>query len=202
MNRNVESKTDFKFFDAQLLIRRVSPNPVILLAHKSTLTKGSLARYNLTRVEIKTFTFSARSKLLSIDNASQKRLLFIMVKNTDFIGSLNSNMYKFQHYDISDFSLFVNGKVFPNDNLSLGMDYEKTFVMDYRTLFEASGIHHSNTGLQITHNMYINGYSMLLLDLTHDRGATGSHTSHPENGSITIELKFNKLLPEAITCLL
>ena len=33
-----------------------------------------------------------------------------MVENTDVIGSLESNAYKFQHYDISDNSLFVNGK--------------------------------------------------------------------------------------------
>jgi len=50
--------------------------------------------------------------------------------------------------------------------------------------------------------MYINGYFMLILDFTPDRGALESHTSHPENGNIRIELKFNKPLPEAITCLL
>ena len=54
----------------------------------------------------------------------------------------------------------------------------------------------------MTHDMYINGYFMLLFDLTPDRGASEGHTSHPENGSIRIELKFNKPLPEAITCLL
>ena len=50
-----------------------------------------------------------------------KRLLFTMLKNTDFNGSLDSNPYKFQHYDISDISLFVNGKQFPNEGLTLGM---------------------------------------------------------------------------------
>jgi len=95
---------------------------------------------------MKTFTIAVGSKSLSIDNAVlgaiPKRLLFTMVKNTSFIGSLDSNPYKFQHYDISDFSLFVNGKHFPNEGLTLGMDHEKTSVMGYRTLFEASGIHH------------------------------------------------------------
>jgi len=41
---------------------------------------------------------------------------------------------------------------------------------------------------------------MLLFDLTPDRGASEGHTSHPENGNIRFESKFNKLLPEAITC--
>ena len=42
------------------------------------------------------------------------------------------------------------------------MDHEKTSVMGYRTLFEGSGNHNSNSGLQKTHDMYINGYFMLL----------------------------------------
>ena len=148
MNKIVDSKNVFKYMNDQLLVRRVGPNAAILLAHNSTLkNRGSLARYNLTTVELKTFTFAAESKSLSIDNAIlgpiPKRLLFTMVKNTDFNGSLEINPYKFQHYDISDFSLFVNGKQFPNEDLTLGMDHEKMSVMGYRSLFEASGIYHS-----------------------------------------------------------
>jgi len=41
---------------------------------------------------------------------------------------------------------------------------------------------------------------MLLFDLTPDRGTSDVHKSHPENGNIITELKFNKPLPEAITC--
>ena len=50
--------------------------------------------------------------------------------------------------------------------------------------------------------MYINGYFMLLFDLTSDGGLSEGHTSHPENGNTRIELKFHKPLPEANTCLL
>jgi len=89
-----------------------------------------------------------------------KRLLLTMVKNADFIGTMHTYPYKYQHYDISGFSLFVNGKQFPNEGLSLGMDHEKTSVMGIRTRFEGSGIHHSNAGHQITHDMFVNGYFM------------------------------------------
>jgi len=43
---------------------------------------------------------------------------------------------------------------------------------------------------------------MLLLDLTPDQGASEGRTSHPDNGKIRIELKFNEPSPDAITCLL
>lgn len=46
-----------------------------------------MARYYLTRVELKTFTFSAGSQSLSIDNAVlgrlPKRLLFAMAKKDE-----------------------------------------------------------------------------------------------------------------------
>ena len=81
------------------------------------------------------------------------------------------------------------------------MDHEKTSVMGYRTLSEGSGIHHSNAGHQITHDMFVNSYFMLLFDLNPDQGASEAHTSHPEQGNIRVELKFAKPLPEAIMCL-
>ena len=66
--------------------------------------------------------------------------------------------------------------------------------LGYRTLFEGSGIHHSNAGLQITHDMFIAGYFMLLFDLTPDMGASEGYSSHMDNGNIRLELKFSKSL--------
>jgi len=74
--------------------------------------------------------------------------------------------------------------------------------MGYRTLFEGSGILHSNAAHQMTHNMFLNVYFMLLFDLTPDQGASECHTSHHEQGNIRVELKFAKPLPEAISYLL
>jgi hypothetical protein len=95
MNTNNDSKVYFKFLDVQLLVHRIKPNPFIPLAHNTVLSKGGLARYNLKSVELKTFTFPKGSRFLSIDNAVlgpiPKRLLFTMVKNTDFIGSVDTN---------------------------------------------------------------------------------------------------------------
>ena len=82
------------------------------------------------------------------------------------------------------------------------MDHEKTSVMGYRTYFEGSGFHHSNAGHQITHDMFVNGYFLLLFELTPYQGASEAHTFHPEQGNIRVELKFAEPLPEAITCLM
>ena len=205
MNKDADTKKVFKFLNAQILVNRVRCSPSLLLAHKIALEKGAVASYNLTSVELKAFTFSSEAQLLPIDKAVlgpvPKGLLIIMVKNTEFLGSVTTNPCHFRHYVLSSFALNVNGRQVPTEGLSLGMNHKKTSVMGYRTLFEVSGIHHSNSGLQITHDMYINGYFMLLFDLTPDRAASEGHTSHPDNGNIRVELKFSKPLPEPITCI-
>ena len=81
------------------------------------------------------------------------------------------------------------------------MDHGNTFDMVYRTLFEGSGIHHSNTCLPITH-MYIIGFFTFLFDLTPDHGASEAHTSLPENGNFRIEIQFSRPFPDSITFLL
>jgi len=58
MNTAADCKTIFKFLDAKQLVRRIRANPKFPLAHEATL-KTNLARHNMTRVELKNFTFSA-----------------------------------------------------------------------------------------------------------------------------------------------
>ena len=98
--------------------------------------------------------------------------------------------------------MYVGGKQIPSEGLSLDMSHEKTSVMGYRTLFEGSGIHHSNSGLQITPAMYINGFFMLVFDLTPDLAASEGHASDSTHGHIRLDLKFRKALPDPLVCLL
>jgi len=104
MNKDEETKTVFKFLDAQHLVNHVRLSPSLLLAHNIALGTGALARYNLTSVEMKSFTFSSGTQSLSIDNAVLgtilKRLLFTMVNNTEFLGSVTTNTFHFRHYDL------------------------------------------------------------------------------------------------------
>ena len=98
--------------------------------------------------------------------------------------------------------MFVNGRQVPNEALTFDMRHEKASVMAYKTLFVASGSHHSNSGLQVTHDMFINGYIMLLFDLTSDLAASEGHASPAESGTMRMEVTFKEALKKAITCLL
>jgi hypothetical protein len=85
MNQTADSKVNFKFLDAKLFVKRIRVDPELLSAQNTTLKEGGIARYNLTRVELKTFAFPAGLTSLSMDNAVlgpiPKRLLFTLVKS-------------------------------------------------------------------------------------------------------------------------
>ena len=98
--------------------------------------------------------------------------------------------------------MYVKGKHIPNGGLHLDTAHEKGSVMAYRTLFEGTGIRHSNTGLQIWNTTFVNRYSMLQFYLTPDHGASEGHTSHPDSSNIRIEARFPKALIVATTCLM
>ena len=95
-----------------------------------------------------------------------------MIDNKRFLGSADTNPFKFNHYDMDSFSLYVNGKQIPSGGLHLNTDNEIGSVIVYRSLFNGTVIRHSNSGLQITHAMFVNGYFMLVFDLTPYHGAS------------------------------
>ena len=78
-----------------------------------------------------------------------------MIANNDFLDTNNTNPYKFQHFGLRTFVVNVNGREIPSESLLIDPGHEKTTVMGYEISFEGSGIYHSTSGLQETHDMYI-----------------------------------------------
>jgi len=111
-----------------------------------------------------------------------------MIKNRDFLVSLDTNPYYFCHFDLCHFTLFYNGKPIPREGLALYMFHAKNLVMAYNNLFEESGILHSNAGLQLIHDMFRAVYYMLLVDLIPNLAASEVRISLTNQGNIRLEL--------------
>jgi len=107
-------------------VRRIRTSPKISVAHSEALSKGCIARYNVRRVELKTFTFAGGPQAVSINTVLgmfPKRLVFTMVKNTDFLGSRDSNPYNFRHYDLNNFTMYLNGRFLARASLDMSREY-------------------------------------------------------------------------------
>jgi len=117
LSNKENSKVYFKVLLALLYVKRIRPSADIITAHYKNLLEGYPVRYNLTRIELKTFTFTAGSQSLSMNNAVlgrlPKRLIITIVKNTYFLGSMTSNPFNFRHYDLTHFAMYITGKQVP-----------------------------------------------------------------------------------------
>ena len=98
--------------------------------------------------------------------------------------------------------LYVNGVQHPPEPLS--MDCSSLFgaTRAYKTLFSSTVIHHDDRAHMITLEMFTKGYNILGFDLTPDRDADEEHISLPRQGNMRIEARFEKPLPEPVTCIL
>ena len=85
--------------------------------------------YPVTHTQIKTFTTSSGAQQISIDYAFlgpiPERIFIALVKNTVFFGSASTNPYNFQHYDMTNLVLYVNGVQLPSEPLT--KDCSSTF---------------------------------------------------------------------------
>jgi len=88
ISNKADSEVKLLFKEARLYVKRIRPNAKILTSHNEALLKGYPARYNFTRVELKTFTCASGQRSLSLDNVVlgvlSKRLIFTMVKTLTF----------------------------------------------------------------------------------------------------------------------
>jgi hypothetical protein len=78
-----------------------------------------------------------------------------MLRNVDFTESADTNPYLLRHFGLNYYVLYLNGRQVPSEGLSLNTTSSKTCTMAYQTLFSGFGIHHGNTGIQITPTQFM-----------------------------------------------
>lgn len=115
------------FMDATLHVRHLKLLPTIQLAHKKVLE--NVKARNMTRVALKTFTFGAGSKSVSIDSSVLKTLLFTMLRKTDFLGLPDTKPYYFRNFCLNHFVMYVNGLQVPSKGIHLNTAIVKSSMM-------------------------------------------------------------------------
>lgn len=199
-----DSKVTLKITDATLYMKNVQISPSVLIAHARTLSH-SRAIYNITRVDLKTFTIPQGSRSISINNMLigqiPRRVIFAMVDNDAFAGTFDTNPFSFKHYSMSTFSSYIDGVRKPAEEIACSFGGDRQNTMAYQTLFTGMGIHHQNNGHLITSEMYAHGFFLLSFDYTPDASADENHSSLVSHGTVAYEIRFSKPLSTTVTCL-
>jgi hypothetical protein len=156
------------------------------------------ALYPIDKSVIKTYSLPAGQHDIWLDNIFYglvpNQAFVGLVNNATYIRSFNRNPFNFHHYDLNYLCFCIKGlpiKVF-------NPDYEKKFYLEpYVSLFGNNFL--KNEDIDITHRDFKRGYAIYRLTAREDNK---SKWLLPDQGTVRLELKFSKPLPEAVTVLI
>src|SRR5271170_7868818 len=190
-----------------LWITKVRLLPSVVIGHARALA-AKPARYNMTRVVTRPFSITQGSFSATLDNVITgqlpKRLVMGFVKNSAYNGNYGQNPFNYEHLNLSQTAVYVNGKSHPLTPFRPVYTGNRTnWLREYSSLFDAMGIHHGNSGIDIHRDDYPNGYCLYGFDLSPNKSASlSSPVNLVKRGNLRIEMQFSEELPQAMMCML
>ena len=178
---------------------RVSPG--VILGHAKALeTRNAL--YNYTRCETKSYSIPKGTHSFNLDNVFQlsrpSRLVFGLVSSEAFNGAYAKSPFRFQHYDVTDVAVVINGETVPGRPMKLKFgDTGRDCITGYLGLFEGTGRSGTDFGNGLTPANFADGYTLFVYNLDPDL-KRGKYLNLVKRANVRIELRFAKPLPETI----
>lgn len=196
-----------EFQDASLFVHRMKVSPELLRAHKIALERAP-ARYPITRTEIHNMTIQKGVFEALLDNVTTgqlpRRIFFGLVHHEAFSGSLSTDPFKFENFDLNHVSCFVGGTQFPalpyNPDFSNNKD-----TREFRALYRALNQIGTDTYLTLSKQEWRSSKCLFGFNFCPDlsNGAGGSeHVNLKDHGPLRINLKFRKELPQPVVLVL
>jgi hypothetical protein len=190
--------------ELRLYVRHITVNPKILAKHNDLFNKGNKPVYDFSTSKIKVQTVAQGALSAHFNNvingALPKQLVICFVRTAAFEGDQTLNPYNFEHFDISQFALRVNGSTLPatvfTPNFTTG-DY----LREYRHMVDNSGIGAGNNSNGLTPKDFEGGKFFLCYDLSAEY-CNGFHLHPTFTGNIDIEMSFKKVTPCNINMLI
>ena len=127
-----------------------------------------------------------------------KRIAICMIDNGSSNGNYKKNPFNFQHYNLTQIGISVNGEEIPFKPLKLNFD-DKLFVTGYNTLLSGTGKLHGNDGSIIKREDYSEGYTIIVADLT--QFEIGDNFDLKAEGTLSIDVVFKTPLAATINVL-
>lgn len=195
-----------QIIDACLYVHKSKVTPAIVEAHNRALGMGT-AKYPISRKEVKSFSIPANTLDHHINDAFNgvlpRRIYVAFVESEAFIGDFSKNPFNFQHFNLRQIVCYYDGTQYPLRPYQPDFKNQK-FVREYFGLFEAANQSETHCTIDIGRSEYANGYTIFGFnfapDLNEGPGIAG-HVSPIKFGSLRIELRFEKPLPNPINVL-
>lgn len=190
---------DLEIISAKFQLCLVTATPTQDVVMKQMRQSNNML-FNLKRVTLKTMTIAAGKTTSELDNIFvgpvPNRILFGMVLSSSIAGGIGSNPLHFQHFNVNEISLDVNGRRFPSE--SLKPIWTGLYNEAYTGLFKS--LHKLNSQIvpRLTREEFGGGYTIFGFDLTASNDC--EFTASPQgSGNTRLQLRFSQGLASAIT---
>ncbi|XP_055356608.1 uncharacterized protein F54H12.2-like [Paramacrobiotus metropolitanus] len=186
--------------NARLSVRRYIPSPDFLTAVAGELIKKTV-KYHIERVVMRVSDIPQRTQSTVVSNlqiGQIPKVIFIgFVDSEDFHGSQKKNPFNFQHFNISQISVEVDGQSYPTKPYTADFDH-KLSLECYDGLLDTLGHRPSlQGGLPFNRTQYNDGYTIFGFDLTPGHTGRGPLTLIKQR-NLSVSVSFGKPLKSTI----
>lgn len=188
--------------DAAFKTCKVKVDSGVVVNHVKQIEKEA-AKYYVRQTEIKKNTLAKDSGEFIWDNMFPKRPSLVIIGLTSQKGGNGSyelNPLNFKHYSTTDVALYVNGESVPARPLKLDFGNNLKVATAYLNLFEACEKINKDTGLNISLDDFVNGYTLYAFPLD-PTCLDQEYINLVRYGNVRLEMKFGTVLPETVTCI-
>lgn len=199
-----DTHTDYALtlINAELKVPHCEIAPHVLEA----LTKQVQTRpylYDVTRGKVKWFTRSTGRSDLSEENlitgVIPRRVVVGFVHADAFSGKFKEAPFDFQHSNVSNVVLRVDGLTIPFQSITVDFTSTKhCFMQGYLSLLQGMGILHRDKGIDIDPEMYRHGSTLYVFDIAPDSASCHSLNLVRE-GNISLDVKCSSDTTKALT---
>ena len=190
-----------------LLVCTVTPANSVLLAHQQILQSNKPARYSYIQEELRKISIGAGNTSFFCDNLFNSsvpdRLVLALCTGRQVHGSYSLNPYHYRSCHLSYLAVSINGNLAPQGILKMHYDNPSANVVPFEDLYTVAprvAGDDKHFGNQLTRDHFQNGYTIYSLDLNPST-RRGQFFPTKREGSVRLELRFSKPLPETMILL-
>lgn len=189
-----------KIHDLRLQIRRVTVDPSILDQIESGLSSKP-ALFPITSSKIRTYTIHKDMKMDRVANVFRgilpRSIIVGFVKTKAFDGAIDGNPFIFEHFDLNQFQLYINGE--PHFSQPLQPDFTTgNYFREYRWFLDNVGLGHGFNSIGLSMDEFKTNSFFIPIDLTPNL-CNGVDLTIPQEGFVDIMLGFKTSLTENVT---
>ncbi|XP_062579536.1 uncharacterized protein F54H12.2-like [Saccostrea cucullata] len=177
-------------------------NPGLLLGHSEAIKKQP-ALYPFMKSDLKCFGIPAGQFHLNVDDLFQgeipEKLVVGFVSSKAYSGSYELNPFNFQHFHCNFIAFYVDGKSVPSAPLEPNFK-TNNYITAYTSLFVGKKSDSETEQLDLGRTDYAKGYCLFVFNIN-PSSENDDNLPLLRKGHTRLQIRFDKALPEAVTCI-